>query len=183
MSILKVARIGHPVVRETARDLTAAEIRSPGFQKLIDDMVETMHEYEGVGLAAPQVHVGLRLAVLEVPSYDERTEEAVPLLVLVNPRVTPLGAQKVVGAEGCLSIPGLRGSVPRYKKVRLQALDRHAEPYAVEAAGFFARVIQHECDHLAGEVYLDRMQGMRTLAFNEEMDRHKAERDEDETAE
>jgi peptide deformylase len=177
MSILKVARIGHPVVRTPARDLTPAEIRSPEIQRLVDDMVETMHEYEGVGLAAPQVHVSLRLAVLEVPSYDERTEEAVPLLILVNPRVTPLGKKKIDGAEGCLSIPGLRGSVPRFERLRLEALDRHGEPYAVEAEGFFARVIQHECDHLAGEVYLDRMEGMSTLGFNEEREQHRPEAD------
>ncbi len=183
MSILKVARIGHPVVRTPARDLTLAEIRSPEIQKLVDDMIETMHEYEGVGLAAPQIHVGLRLAVLEVPAFDERAEQAVPLLVLVNPRVTPLGKQKVEGAEGCLSIPGLRGTVPRFQKLRLEALDRHGEPYAVEAQDFFARVIQHECDHLGGEVYLDRMHGMRSLAFNEEMDRHRAHDDEDESTE
>ncbi len=172
MSILKVARIGHPVVRMPARDLTKSELASARGQTLIDDMIETMHEYDGVGLAAPQVHVGFRLAVLEVPPYDERTEEAVPLLVLVNPKVTALGSEQAAGLEGCLSIPGLRGSVPRFKKLRLEALDRDGKAYAVEAADFFARVIQHECDHLAGEVYLDRMQGMRTLGFNEDLEKH-----------
>ena len=172
MSILKVARIGHPVVRTKARDLTKAELASAPVQTLIDDMIETMHEYDGVGLAAPQVHVSLRLAVLEVPPYDERTEEEIPLLVLVNPKLTPLGDDKVPGLEGCLSIPGLRGSVPRFKKLRLEALDRAGKAYAVEAADFFARVVQHECDHLAGDVYLDRMDGMRTLGFNEDLEKH-----------
>jgi peptide deformylase len=177
MSILKVARIGHPAVRTKALDLEAAEIRSAEIQQFIDDMIETMHEYEGVGLAAPQVHVSLRLAVIEVPSYDERTTDAVPLIVLVNPRLTTLGEDKLAGVEGCLSIPGLRGMVPRSKRVHLDALDRWGKPYTVEAEDFYARVIQHECDHLEGEVYLDRMQGMRTLAFIEEFEKHQASHD------
>jgi len=172
MSILKVARIGHPAVRAKARDLTRSELRSPQIQTLIDDMIQTMHEYEGVGLAAPQVHMSLRLAVIEVPSYDERTTKAVPLVVLVNPKVTLLGDEKVAGVEGCLSIPGLRGMVPRSRRLRLEALDRAAKPYEVETEDFYARVIQHECDHLEGDVYLDRMEGMRTLAFIDEFEKH-----------
>ena len=172
MSILKVARIGHPALRAKAREVTPDELRSPEIQTLIDDMIETMHEYEGVGLAAPQVHVSLRLAVIEVPSYDERTTDAVPLIVLINPRLTFLGEDKLAGVEGCLSIPGLRGMVPRSKRLRLEALDRAGKPYAVETEAFYARVIQHECDHLEGSVYLDRMDGMGTLAFIEEFERH-----------
>lgn len=172
MAILKVARIGHPVVRARARDLGEAEIRSPEIQRLIDDMVETMHEYDGVGLAAPQVHMALRLAVIEVSAHDERAEDAVPLTVLVNPQVTLLGSDKLAGFEGCLSIPGLRGEVPRWTHLRLEARDREGRPYAVEAKDFFARVIQHECDHLDGGVYLDRMEGMRSLSFIEEFERH-----------
>ncbi len=178
--ILKVARIGFPVVRAAARELTRKEIRSAEVQRLIDDMVETMYEYEGVGLAAPQVHLPLRLAVLEVPASDERSRERVPLTVLVNPVVTPLSTDKVDGWEGCLSIPGLRGLVPRWRRVRLEALDRDAKPYVCEAEEFHARVIQHECDHLAGEVYLDRMAGMRTLSFTEEWERHHGRSESDE---
>jgi len=169
MAILKVARIGHPVVRATARDLTPEEIRSPGIQRLIDDMRVTMYEYEGVGLAAPQIHESLRLAVLEVPGSDKRSEAAVPFTVLVNPKVTPAGPETVDGWEGCLSIPDLRGLVPRFARLRLEALDRQGKPYAVEAEGFHARVIQHECDHLDGGVYLDRMRDMRTLSFIKEL--------------
>jgi peptide deformylase len=183
MSILKVARLGHPVVRAKALPLSRAELVSARIQTLIDDMIETMHEYEGVGLAAPQVHVSLRLAVLEIPSFDERSEEAVPLMVVVNPRLLPLGPEKGAGHEGCLSIPGLRGSVPRYRRLRLEAEDRHGKPYVVEAEGFFARVIQHECDHLEGHVYLDRMEGMLSLGFNEETERHQPTAGEDETGE
>jgi peptide deformylase len=173
MAILKVARIGHPVVRSEARPVPAGKIRSAEIQRLIDDMQETMHEYAGVGLAAPQVHVGLRLAVIEVEESDERGP-AVPFTVLVNPVVEPLSEAKLVGFEGCLSIPELRGQVPRFDKVRLSALDRNGRPYAVEASGFFARVIQHECDHLDGRVYLDRMADMRSLTFLTEFERYVA---------
>jgi len=169
--ILKVARIGHPVIRRRARDLTREELRSPDLQRLVDDMTETMHEYDGVGLAGPQVHLGLRIAVIEVPGSDERSIAAVPLTVLINPRVTLLGDETVDLWEGCLSIPELRGVVPRYRRLRLEALDRRGKPFTVEAEDFFARVIQHECDHLDGGVYLDRMRDMRTLSFLPEFER------------
>ena len=172
MAILKVARIGHPVVRARATDVPRERIAAPETQRLIDDMIETMHEYDGVGLAAPQVHVGLRLAVIEVPEDDERAEGGVPLAVLVNPVVHPLSDEKVDGWEGCLSIPDLRGVVPRFRRVSLSALDRRGKPFRVDADDFFARVIQHECDHLDGSVYLDRMQNARSLSFIDEWDRH-----------
>jgi peptide deformylase len=170
--ILKVARIGHPVVRSPARPVAAELLASPELQRLVDDMIETMHEYDGVGLAAPQIHVGLRLAVIEVPASDERSRAAVPLTVLVNPEVTPLGDEKEHAWEGCLSIPDLRGVVPRWSRLRLRALDRTGAPFTVEAEGFFARVIQHECDHLEGRVYLDRMEGLRSLSFLREFERY-----------
>jgi peptide deformylase len=135
-------------------------------------MRETMYEYEGVGLAAPQVHEGLRLAVIEVAGDDERAHVEVPFMVLVNPVLTPLGDEKLNGWEGCLSIPDLRGVVPRFKRVKLDALDRDGKPYSLEAQDFFARVLQHECDHLDGGVYLDRMQGMRSLTFIKEFEDH-----------
>ncbi len=177
--ILKVARIGHPVVRSTARALPLEAIHSSEVQRLIDDMVETMREYDGVGVAAPQVHVSLRIAVIEVPASDERAIEAVPLTVLVNPVVTPLGEEKVGRWEGCLSVPDLRGVVPRYQRVRLGAHDREGRPFTVEAEDFFARVIQHECDHLDGAVYLDRMTSMKSLSFLREFERYVAAREED----
>jgi len=172
MSILRVARIGHPVVRAAAAAVAPERLASRDFQRLIDDMIETMHEYDGVGLAAPQIHVGLRLAVLEVPASDARARDAVPLTVLINPKLTPLGKQRAANFEGCLSIPGLRGLVPRFKKLRLEALDREGRPYTTEAADFHARVIQHECDHLDGGVYLDRMDGMKSLSFEQEFERY-----------
>ena len=178
--ILKVARIGHPVIRAKAREVPAEEIRSAAFQRLLDDMVETMHEYDGVGLAGPQVHVGMRVAVLEVPASDDRSRAPVPLLAVVNPRLTPLDDEKVRGWEGCLSVPDLRGIVPRHRGVRLQALDREGQPIDLQAQGFFARVLQHECDHLDGGVYLDRMEEMRSLSFLREFTRFHAPRGGDE---
>jgi peptide deformylase len=172
MSILKVARIAHPVLRTPAEPVPQSAFKDPLFQKLVDDMRETMYEYEGVGLAAPQVHEGVRLAVIEVGADDERSVAEVPFMVLVNPRLTPLGEEMLRCYEGCLSIPDLRGAVPRFKKLRLEAQDRHGKPYTLEAEDFFARVIQHECDHLDGRVYLDRMEGMRTLTFIKEFEDH-----------
>jgi peptide deformylase len=118
------------------------------------------------------VHVSLRLAVIEVSAEDERAEAGIPLTVLVNPVVRPLSEKTVDGWEGCLSIPGLRGRVPRFRKLELRALDREGKAFRLEASGFFARVIQHECDHLDGSVYLDRMKDARSLSFIEEWDRH-----------
>ena len=172
MSILKVARIAHPVLRSPAKPVRKEAFRDRLFQKLIDDMRETMHEYEGVGLAAPQVHEGLRLAVIEVPGSDERARAEVPFMVLVNPEVTPLGDERENGWEGCLSVPDLRGVVQRWKRVKLEALDRDGKRYSLEAQDFFARVVQHECDHLDGNVYLDRMADMRSLTFIQEFEDH-----------
>ena len=163
--ILKVARLGHPVIRTAAAAVPIEQIKTPGFQALLDDMVETMHEYNGVGLAAPQVHLSLQVAVLECernPRYPEAAP--IPLTVIINPTVTVPDRATVEDFEGCLSIPDLRGSVPRFKQVRVQALGRNAEPLDFVATDFHARVIQHETDHLKGEVYLDRMPNMRSLA-------------------
>jgi peptide deformylase len=179
MSILKVARIGHPVVRRPGQTVAREDLLSPAMQKLVEDMRETMYEYDGVGLAAPQVHASLLLAVLEVPASDRRAEGGVPFSVLVNPVVTPIGNEMIDGWEGCLSIPDLRGLVPRFARVRLEALDREGRPYTLEAEGFHARVIQHECDHLEGRVYLDRMRDMRTLSFIKEFEDHVAPADEE----
>src|SRR6267154_164004 len=170
--ILKVARLGFPSLRATSSPVPADRIKTKEFQRLIDDMIETMYEYSGVGLAAPQVHLAIQLAVLEVhdhPRYPDMPE--VPLTVLVNPVVTILDKTIVEEWEGCLSIPDLRGSVPRYKQLRVTALGRDAKPLEIDASDFHARVIQHETDHLKGEVYLDRMPNLRSLSFLEEWQR------------
>lgn len=176
MAILKVARIGHPAVRAGAESVDPAVIRTRDFQQFIDDMVETMHEYDGVGVAAPQVHTGLRVAVLEVAKGDGRGgRKGVPLTVLINPTVTPLSKKTAIDIEGCLSVPGLRGQVPRFEKIQLDALGRDGKPFSLIATGFHARVIQHECDHLDGNVYLDRMTDLKTLGFLDEMHRFSEE--------
>ena len=173
MSILKVARLGHPVLRAGARSLSAREVASPEIQRLIVDMVETMREYSGVGLAAVQIHEALELAVLEVadnPRYPEKP--ALPLSVLVNPRVEPLTPDTEDDWEGCLSVPDLRGRVPRYRKIRVRALNHQGAELDFIAEVFHARVIQHEFDHLNGKVYIDRMKDLLTLAHLQEYMRY-----------
>ncbi|MBI4608686.1 MAG: peptide deformylase [Candidatus Rokubacteria bacterium] len=173
MAILKVARLGHPVLRKVTEQVLPSELRSPEVQSFIDDMVETMREYNGAGLAATQVHTLKQIAVIEVldnPRYP--AAPSIPLTVIVNPRVTPLTPEMEEDWEGCLSIPDLRGKVPRYTTVRLEALDRQGEPIELTASHFFARVIQHEADHLNGIVYLDRMKDLSTLTHLTEWSRY-----------
>jgi peptide deformylase len=173
MAILKVARLGHPVLRQVAAPVPVDAIRSPETQRLIDDMIETMREYSGAGLAATQVHRLVQIAVVEVLK-DPRVPEApeIPLTVLINPVVTPLTEQTEDGWEGCLSIPDMRGIVPRWTAVRLEARDREGQPIDLKAADFFARVLQHERDHLNGIVYVDRMRDLRTLTHLAEWNRY-----------
>jgi peptide deformylase len=171
--ILKVARLGHPVIRTQALPVDPARITTPEFQRLIDDMVETMREYSGVGLAAPQIHLSLQIAVLEVdhhPRYPDMP--SVPLTCLINPVVTVTDRSLVDEWEGCLSIPEMRGKVPRFRQLRVTALGRHGEPLDFVADDFHARVIQHETDHLKGEVYLDRMPDMKSLSHLLEWQRY-----------
>jgi peptide deformylase len=171
--ILKVARLGHPVIRMKAQPVAVDKIPTHDFQTLLDDMVETMHEYIGVGLAGPQVHLPLQVAVLEVEHHPRYTDmPLVPLTYLINPVVTILETEEIDDFEGCLSVPDMRGLVPRFKKLHVKALGRNAEVLDFVAEDFHARVIQHETDHLKGEVYLDRMPDMRTLAHLAEWQRY-----------
>jgi peptide deformylase len=171
--ILKVARLGHPVIRNRAHAVDPAKIATPEFQRLLDDMVETMREYSGVGLAAPQVHLPLQLAVLEVENHPRYPEmPSVPLTYLINPIVTILDSSPLDEWEGCLSIPELRGRVPRYKQLRVTGLGRNGEALDIVATDFHARVIQHETDHLKGEVYLDRMPDLKSLSHLLEWQRY-----------
>jgi peptide deformylase len=172
MSILKVSRLGHPVLRMVTAPVTRDELRSPETQKLIADMIDTMREYDGVGLAANQVHESRQIAVLEVadnPRYPQKP--SVPLAVLVNPTITPLTEETEEDWEGCLSVPDLRGRVPRYRSIRIQALAGDGTELDFVANDFHARVIQHEWDHLNGRVYLDRMRDLSSLAFLAEFGR------------
>ena len=173
MAILKVARLGHPVLRTVAAPVPVPEIRLPETQRLIDDMIETMREHNGAGLSATQVHTLKQIAVIEVlsnPRYPDAPQ--IPLTVIVNPIVTPLTDAMEEGWEGCLSIPDLRGMVPRYAEVRLEAYDRAGEPVNLIAKDFFARVIQHETDHVNGVVFLDRMKDFSTLTHLAEWNKY-----------
>jgi len=173
MAVLKVAHLGHPILRQVAEPVSPEAIRAPDIQRLIDDMFETMDDHDGAGLAAPQVHVSRRIVIYGVeanPRYPDA--ETVPLTVLVNPKITPVGAEQDEDWEGCLSVPDLRGMVPRFTHVEVEAYGRDGKALCFTAEGFHARVVQHECDHLDGKVYLDRMRSMETLAFLPEFQRY-----------
>jgi len=175
MAILKVARLGHPVLRTPARPLDPGDVKSARIQQLIDDMFETMTEYQGVGLAAPQVHESVKLFVAGFapsPAEEEDEVERVPLMALINPEIMPVGAETVEDWEGCLSIPDIRGKVPRARHILVRALDRRGKRIEIRASNFTARVIQHETDHLNGVLFVDRMKSFETLTFLDEFARY-----------
>jgi peptide deformylase len=176
MSILKVARMGHPVLRKRARTLGAADIRDPYIQKLIDDMIDTMHEYHGVGLAAPQVHEDLRLFVGLLDADPGPESEAV---VIINPEIVPATQDTEEGWEGCLSIPDIRGMVPRFTDITVRALDRNAKKVELSLKKFPARVAQHETDHLDGVLFFDRMKTLQTLTYLDEYSRYHSKHDDE----
>jgi peptide deformylase len=159
MSILKVARMGHPVLRAKARAIGRSDILSAPIQKLIDDMMDTMAEYHGVGLAAPQIHESVRLFVAALEDADSEGSAREPI-ALINPDITIVGSDVVEDWEGCLSIPDIRGRVERAREIKVRAHD------------FPARVIQHETDHLDGVLFLDRMRGFDSLTFLDEYSRY-----------
>ena len=162
--------MGHPVLRARARAVEPSEIRQPGFQKLIDDMMETMNEYRGIGLAAPQIHEAVRLIVvgIQADDDDEDDESKIQMLPLVNPELTPVGTEVIEGWEGCLSIPEVRGRVPRAAVVRAQFLDRRGKRVERTFEGYPARVVQHETDHLDGVLFIDRMRSFESLTYLDE---------------
>jgi peptide deformylase len=161
MAILKVAQVGHPVLRQRSREVTPEELASPIFQKFLDDLLETMFEYDGVGLAAPQVHIPLRAVILTLT--DERGPE-----FLINPKITVLpGAEPRRTWEGCLSVEGFRALVERLDHVRVEALDRDGTEKMLEIKGYGAVVVQHECDHLDGVLYIDRAMPRSLVSLKE----------------
>jgi len=173
MAILKVAQMGNPVLRKRASDVDSNEIASSETQLLIDDMIETMYEYEGAGLAAPQVHVSRRVVVFEV-NNNSRYPDApnIPLTIAINPEIEVLSDELLGNWEGCLSIPGLRGFVERPSRVKFRALDRYGDIFEQELEGFSAVVIQHECDHLDGSLFIDRIEDRDKLAFMPEYNKY-----------
>ena len=167
--------MGHPVLRKRARALDRAELRSAAIQKLIEDMIDTMAEYHGIGLAAPQVHEGVRIFIAGMQDAAPEGDDAEPDLIpvpFINPEVIPVGSEKEVDWEGCLSIPDIRGKVPRYSRIRIRGLDREGGRHELQLAGFPARVVQHENDHLDGVLFFDRMTSLETLTFLDEYGKH-----------
>lgn len=161
--------MGHPVLRTKARTVDKSEIKNPALQLFIDSMIDTMFEYSGVGLAAPQVHESLRVFVAMLDADGRGEGDAV---VFINPEITPVGDQTVEGWEGCLSIPEIRGRVPRAQHIKVTALDRTGKRFELELKDFPARVVQHETDHLDGVLFLDRMNSFETLTYLEEYSRY-----------
>ena len=177
MSILKVAKLGNPVLRQIAKPVPAGAIRSHEIQRLIKDMVATMREYGGVGLAAPQVHESVQIAVIEgLEDAGPGKKQPTQLQVLINPALTLLSDELEEDWEGCLSIPDLRGRVLRCREVQVRALGPDGQQVDFRATGFHARVIQHEHDHLLGKVFLDRMRSFESLTFLPEFSRYWQER-------
>ena len=174
MAILKIAKMGHPVLAQKAAPV--ANPADPAIRRLVSDMVETMIDANGAGLAAPQVHVPLRVVVFQAPdersdpglSEDERYDHAAPLTVLINPEIQVMGAEREAGWEGCLSVPGLRGLVERSAHIRYRGFDLEGKIVERTARGFHARVVQHECDHLDGVLYPSRMDNLQNLIFESE---------------
>jgi peptide deformylase len=169
MAILKIARMGHPVL--LAQAAPVEEPGAPEIQLLLGDMVDTLEDAGGVGLAAPQVFRSVRLFIYHVPE-TRGGGPAVPLRAVFNPVVTPLDDEMVLGWEGCLSIPGLRAAVPRHARIRLRGQDAAGEPFEKELSDFEARIVQHETDHLDGVMYPMRMKNFRYFGFNEETERY-----------
>ena len=171
---LEVVQVGHPVLRERARELSLEELAAPETQRLIDDMIETMRARAGAGLAANQVGEARRVAVIEVTEGNPRYpyKPPIPLTVIVNPVIEPLDGELFTINEGCLSVPDLRGDVERYLRVRVEYLDRDGAPSELVAEGLTAGTFQHEVDHLHGVLFLDRLVDTRSLATWEQFARH-----------
>jgi len=168
MAVREVLRMGHPVLRERAKPVE--KLATPELLELIQDMKDTMAAKNGAGLAAPQIGVGQRVVIFGVTSNPRYPDaEEVPFTVLVNPKIVLLTREVEEGWEGCLSVPGMRGVVPRYTKLRYSGFDEHGNAVEREAEGFHARVVQHECDHLDGILYPQRMTDLSRFGFIEEL--------------
>jgi peptide deformylase len=174
VALLKIARLGHPVIRKGAESVGREELRNREIQRFIDDMIDTMRDADGVGIAAPQVHVAKEIVVIEVTASNPRysDQKPIPLKVIVNPRVTANSNEFEEGWEGCLSVPDLRGRVPRWVSLEVTGWDRHGNDIRIRAWGFYARVIQHEVDHLNGVVFLDRLPDLSSLTHLREYQRY-----------
>ncbi|MEM9622516.1 MAG: peptide deformylase [Pseudomonadota bacterium] len=177
MAVRKIIRMGHPHLRVPAQPVDTTVLGSADFQRLLDDMVDTLHDYGGIGLAAPQIDEPLRLAIIEIPGGHTRYGEiaAMPLTVFVNPTIEVLDPTPAGYWEGCLSVPGLRGFVERPQHVRIRYTDVDGNPQTLEMQGFWATVFQHEFDHLDGRLYIDHITDPTKLVFEEEFNRYLAD--------
>jgi peptide deformylase len=176
MTIRKIATIGHPVLRQRAREVSLEELRTPAMQQFIDDLIETMRDANGAGLAAIQVYEPIRICAIEVgdnPRYPYKPK--IPLTVLVNPTIEPLTDETFLNYEGCLSVPNLRGRVRRSARIRVRAWDREGTPIDRVVAGISAGTFQHEVDHLNGTLFVDRVEDPRSLMTWENFDRYARE--------
>jgi len=169
MAVREIIRMGHPTLRQVARPLELAELSSPRIAELVQDMVDTLRQAGGIGLAAPQINEPLRLAIIEIPGGASRYGEtpSMPLTVFVNPEIELLEGDSAGYWEGCLSVPGLRGFIERPQHIRVRALDMNGAPIELELHGLFATVFQHEFDHLDGTLYVDRLKDSRLLVFED----------------
>ena len=174
MALLKIAQIGEPILRTPAADVPTGEISSHEIQSLIDDMIETMHDANGAGIAANQVYSALRICVIETRGNNPRYpyKPAIPLTVMINPQITALTQETFNNLEGCLSVPNLRGLVPRHAKIHLQYLDRTGASQEAEYVGVSAGTFQHECDHLDGQLFVDKVTDPTTLTTVDNFARH-----------
>ena len=174
MAVLPIRELGDPVLRLPAREVGAEELASEETQRLIDDMIETMRDADGAGLAAPQVGASVRIAVIEVREGNPRYpyKPPIPLTVIVNPELRPLDAATFATNEGCLSMPNLRGDLERFENVGVRYLDRDGRPHSETRRGLTAGTFQHEVDHLDGILFVDRMVDMSSLSTWEEFERH-----------
>jgi len=180
MAVLKVAKLGNPVLRQIAKQVDLKELadQQGELQNFIDDMIDTMREEDGVGLAAPQVNRSLQIVVLEYENNERYPgESSIPVTVLVNPVLSDYGEEEALGWESCLSLADFRGLVPRSTSVMLKAYDRDGNRIEKRATGFEAVVLQHEIDHLNGKVFLDRMEDLTQLAYQEEFEEFWLKRD------
>jgi peptide deformylase len=169
VAIREIIRMGHPTLRKVARPLQLTEISGDYVRRLFEDMVDTLHQAGGIGLAAPQVDESVRLAIIEIPGGPSRYGEIppMPLTVFVNPEIEVLEGEAAGYWEGCLSVPGLRGFVERPQRVRISALDLHGNRFGMNLNGFLATVFQHEFDHLDGKLYVDRLKDSSLLVFED----------------
>jgi peptide deformylase len=182
MAVRKIIRMGHPILRQIAQPLTDDEIRGPAIRTLVADMIDTLHDYGGIGLAAPQIAEPVRLAIVEIPGGTSRYGEipAMPLTVFINPAIDVVDPASHGYWEGCLSVPGLRGFVERPQHVRIRYTTLDGTSATIELTGFLATVFQHEFDHLDGKLYIDRITDTTLLTFEEEFARYLAPREETE---